>query len=253
MPELPEVEAVRRGLVSRILNKCIEKVDIYWSSLFVTSDDITLDKWQEVLTNTCIKSVDRRGKYLLFTFTNGYSMASHLRMEGKYFYFTKDSLPKEKDKHTHVMFYLTDGSQLHYNDVRKFGRFELFESDKVKEFANKKKLGPEPTESDFDLEAFKDVLSNSKKMIKQALLSQEFVVGLGNIYCDEVLYISNIHPETACNKLSEAEVTKLHEAIISVLEEATKLGGSSVRTYEALGSKGSYQDKLKVYGKEGTK
>src|SRR5699024_9358065 len=144
-------------------------------------------KVHDHLNYDTILSVDRRGKYLLFRFPKSY-LVSHLRMEGKYFYFPEEEVPLTKDKHTHVIIEFHDKSQLHYNDVRKFGRMEYVPKNLIKTFFAERKVGPEPTEAEFHIEEFKDQLEKSKQPIKTALLSQKIVTGLGNIYVDEVLF-----------------------------------------------------------------
>lgn len=250
MPELPEVESVKRGLEKIVIDKTISEVTIFWPNLIHTTEDLSL--WKRKLENQTILGVLRRGKYLIFELGE-HVLISHLRMEGKYFYFEEHVDKKAKHPHTHVIFYFEDGSELHYNDVRKFGRFYLLEASQQVDFFHSKKLGPEPTKDSFSKSHFKAQLKQTKRAIKTALLSQQFVVGLGNIYVDEVLFASNIHPEQPANLLSEEEINCLHQQIIRVLNHATQLGGSTIRTYKnALGECGQYQNHLKIYGKEGT-
>ncbi|SEM40933.1 DNA-(apurinic or apyrimidinic site) lyase [Ligilactobacillus sp. WC1T17] len=244
MPELPEVETVRRGLEKLILGATVVKVDVFYPKMIVGD----CDKFVQTLQNKTIEAVDRRGKYLLFRFSDSITMMSHLRMEGKYFVKAKGS-PKEK--HTHVIFYLQDGRQLHYNDVRKFGRMELFLTGQELESSSLKKLGPEPTEASFKLAAFYQALQSKHKNIKTALLDQTLVAGVGNIYADEVLWIAKIHPQTPCNKLTLDQADLLRKAIIEELAMASKAGGTTIRSYaNAFLEEGQFQFALNVYGKK---
>ncbi|MFK8242514.1 MULTISPECIES: DNA-formamidopyrimidine glycosylase [unclassified Facklamia] len=248
MPELPEVESVRRGLSSLVVGKKIETIYVDWPRIIIT--DLDIREWQQQLLGEQIENIGRRGKYLIFEMTNGL-LISHLRMEGKYQYFTANEIPKQKGKHTHCRFVFTDGSQLHYHDVRKFGRMEWINKADYMSYFIQKKLGPEPTRADFDCERFAEQLEQSKKMLKPLLLDQSLVAGLGNIYVDEVLYKSQLHPIMIANQLNEQDVLRLYDAIIQVMEAAVRAGGSSVRTYlNSLGEAGTYQEQLQVYGRQ---
>lgn len=244
MPELPEVETVRKGLEKLVVGKRIQKVEIGYPRMVLTGVDLLCGS----LSGQEICSVGRRGKYLLLHLTD-FVLVSHLRMEGKYHYFP-EQVPV--NKHFHAFFTFTDGSHLVYQDVRKFGTMDLLGKEQVETYFLSKKLGPEPTEEDFVYERFKAQLAKSKKPIKAALLSQTLVVGLGNIYVDEVLFRAKIHPERKGQDLSTKESRILHQAIIEVLQLGIEKGGSTIRTYKnALGMDGSMQDYLQVYGKGG--
>lgn len=246
MPELPEVETVRRGLVSLVTGKTIAKVDVYWPRIIEFPE---VETFNRQLVGETIETVTRRGKYLIFEFTH-YEMVSHLRMEGKYEFF-KEATPL--DKHSHVRFIFTDGTELIYHDVRKFGRMALLQKGTAKEYKGLSQLGPEPTEEDFELNQFAKNLGEAKTMIKPLLLNQKIVAGLGNIYVDEVLWLAKIHPERPANTLKPKEVAELREAIIEVIAKAKEAGGTTIRTYlNALGEAGHFQQELHVYGQTGT-
>lgn len=245
MPELPEVETVRKGLVSLVKGKTIAKVEVYWPRIVEFPE---VERFQQQLVGETLETVDRRGKYLIFHFTH-YELVSHLRMEGKYEFF-KEATPL--DKHSHIRFIFTDGSELIYHDVRKFGRMALLKKGTAKNYKGLLQLGPEPTEETFDLTDFKLRLKKSATMIKPLLLNQKVVAGLGNIYVDEVLWLAKIHPEQPANTLSSQRVRKLREAIIVVIEKAKAAGGTTIRTYlNALGEAGHFQQELQVYGQTG--
>jgi formamidopyrimidine-DNA glycosylase len=245
VPELPEVETVRRGLEKLILNKTISEMEIRWPRI-IESPEVPI--FAAMLKGQQFLAFDRRGKFLIFKLTD-YDLISHLRMEGKYEFFEKDAVP---DKHTHVIFHFTDGSQLHYRDVRKFGRMTLVEKDKSSRYKGIMQLGPEPLPELFLLADFSRDLKKSKKAIKPLLLDQKLVTGLGNIYVDEALWEAKIHPEQPAATLNEAEIALLHRGIIDVLARAVEAGGTTIRTYlNALGEAGHFQVSLHVYGQTG--
>lgn len=244
MPELPEVETVRRGLENLIVGRTIKDVMIKVPRLVkLGSQD-----FQHELLGQTFQAVKRRGKYLIFELDEKV-IISHLRMEGKYLLFS-EQVPE--NKHFHLFFSLDDGSTLVYQDVRKFGTFELLAKSQLLAYFERKKIGPEPTKEDFLLEPFRSNLARYRKSIKSLLLEQTLVSGLGNIYVDEVLWASRINPERQASSLKATEVEQLHEDIIRILQLAIAKGGSTIRTYRnAFGEDGTMQDHLKVYGKTG--
>ncbi|MCK4026232.1 DNA-formamidopyrimidine glycosylase [Streptococcus iners] len=244
MPELPEVETVRRGLKRLVKGKVIEKVKVTYAPMIKTGVDVFC---QDLLGQE-IEHVERRGKYLLLYLTD-FVLISHLRMEGKYNFFP-DQVPA--NKHFYAFFTFSDGSTLVYQDVRKFGTMELLGKADVDAYFISRKIGPEPTEEDFVLEEFALKLAKSNKPIKSHLLDQSLVAGLGNIYVDEVLFRAQVHPAQASNQLSAEQVADLRQATIEVLQLGIEKGGSTIRTYKnALGMDGTMQDYLQVYGKTG--
>ena len=196
MPELPEVETVRRGLERLVVGKTIEQVRVRYAKMIGTG----VDSFVHDLPGQTIERIGRRGKYLLFYLT-GVVLVSHLRMEGKYLFYS-DAVPERK--HAHVFFEMTDGGTLVYEDVRKFGTMELLRKDQLEAYFAARKLGPEPTEAVFLLPPFVAALSRSKKPIKPYLLEQTLVVGLGNIYVDEALWRARIHPARPADSLKSA-------------------------------------------------
>lgn len=244
LPELPEVETVRRGLDRLVKGKVMAKVEVSYAPMIKTG----VAAFCQDLVGQEIVEVARRGKYLLLYLTD-FVLISHLRMEGKYNLFP-DQVPA--NKHFHVFFTFTDGSTLVYQDVRKFGTMELLERAEVEAYFLSRKLGPEPTEEDFGLEDFAAKLARSKKPIKSHLLDQSLVAGLGNIYVNEVLFKARVHPAQASCQLSAEQVADLRHATIAVLQLGIEKGGSTIRTYKnALGMDGTMQDYLQVYGKTG--
>lgn len=247
MPELPEVETVRRGLMKIAKGRQIRGIDVYYGKI-IRGD---VEKFRQNLIGQTILRIDRRGKYLLFRFSNNLTMISHLRMEGQYF-----SQPEGGpiDKHTHVVFHFTDGTELCYHDTRKFGRMHLVPTGEEMQVAGLKTIGPEPTSKDFTVEYFTKILKKSRGKIKPFLLNQRHVAGLGNIYCDEVLWQSRINPEQAANTLSTRQIQDLHDNIIKEIATATKYKGTTVHTFKnAMGDAGGFQDHLEAYGRSGEK
>lgn len=246
MPELPEVETVRKTLKQLVLHKCIEHITIYWPKII--KKPLIIEQFTDALCGEDILDIGRRGKFLIF-YTEHYALVSHLRMEGKYGLFQED---EPFDKHTHVIFHFTDNTELRYRDVRKFGTMHLYT--KGEEFQTEPLygLGPEPFSEEFTREYLTDKLRKTNRKIKPALLDQKILVGLGNIYVDEALFRAGIHPERQANSLKEEEITILHREIIATLNEAVKLGGSTIRSYvNSQGQIGMFQLELYAYGRTG--
>lgn len=245
MPELPEVETVRKGLSQLVVGKTIQRMEVRWPKI-IESPEVPI--FEAALKGQQIDAIQRRGKFLIFKLSEG-DLISHLRMEGKYEYFPDTATTT---KHTHVIFYFTDGSQLQYRDVRKFGRMTLVAKDHGLKYRGIQQLGPEPVLPDFALANFQSALKKHHKAIKPLLLDQKLVTGLGNIYVDEALWTAKIHPEQPADTLKPQEVKVLHQAIIDVLAAAVKAGGTTIRTYlNALGEAGKFQLSLHVYGQTG--
>ncbi|PRO64310.1 DNA-formamidopyrimidine glycosylase [Alkalicoccus urumqiensis] len=246
MPELPEVETVRRTLLSQCVNKTIRDVVVTLPRIIQRPDDI--EQFRGQLAGQQIEGVDRRGKFLLIQLSTDV-LVSHLRMEGKY---SIHSSTDPVGKHTHVRFMFTDESELRYTDVRQFGTMHVF--DKGTEFSELplRQLGPEPLEAAFTPEVLASILSRSGRAVKTLLLDQTKLVGLGNIYVDEALFQAGIHPETPADEVPESKITPLHHAVKTTLQQAVDAGGSSIRSYvNSEGKKGSFQQQLYVYGRKG--
>ncbi|MDE1548653.1 DNA-formamidopyrimidine glycosylase [Jeotgalibaca caeni] len=245
MPELPEVETVRRGLNQLVSGAVITSVDVFWNKMI--TPPFSSEKFKEVLVGEQIHTIERRGKYLIFLMDH-WAMVSHLRMEGKYEVVSQEEPYK---KHTHVVFHLSDRRDLRYLDVRKFGRFTLLPIDKRMDYEPIRKLGPEPIAKQFQVNNFHQKLAKTSRAIKPVILDQTIVAGVGNIYADESLFLAKVNPLKPANQLNEKETGELHAAIIEVIQKAVELGGTTVRSYvNSTGEKGSFQVKLNVYGKK---
>ena len=238
MPELPEVQTVLDTLALKIKNRKIIDIKIKYKPIV----DYPINKFKKELINQHFRSFKRRGKYLLFEMDDC-TLVSHLRMEGKYF-ILDESYPLSK--HDHIIFYLDNGKQLRYNDVRKFGRMNIIPlKDDYKDFKN---LGPEPFSKDFSLKYCKDYLKDKNKPIKEVLLDQSFVAGIGNIYADEILYAIGVNPKKKANKLNDQQIQNLIKNTRSILKKAIKAGGTTIRSYtSSLGVTGRFQLKLNVH------
>ncbi|WEV44224.1 DNA-formamidopyrimidine glycosylase [Lactobacillus sp. ESL0684] len=245
MPEMPEVETVRRTLLPLIKGKTIAEVTL-WYPKIITGDAADFVKR---VTGQKIMTIDRYAKFLLIRLSGNLTIVSHLRMEGKYRLVAIDTV---KDKHDHVQFAFTDGTDLRYNDVRKFGRMQLVETGTEKVVTGISKLGVEPNSAEFTTAYLQERLSHKHKNIKSTLLDQSIVAGLGNIYVDEVLWQTKIHPLSLANNLPQEKVAQLHDNINSLIALAIEQHGTTVHTYlDANGQTGAFQAMLKVYGHRG--
>jgi len=244
MPELPEVETVRKVLKKQILNKEIEDVIIYYPKML----DNKGEEFRKILKKNKFINIDRKGKWLIFELENHY-LLSHLRMEGKFF--IKNS-NEEHLKHEHIIIRFTDKTDLRYHDVRKFGRMKVIEKDKLNDTIEIKKQGKEPFDKDLESKYLLEKFKDKKIPIKTTLLNQEIISGLGNIYADEVLFASGIYPLRETSKVTKGECDKIIRASKEILTKAIKEGGTTIRSYtSSLGVSGNYQNYLSVHKKEG--
>lgn len=245
MPELPEVETIRRTLNKLVKGKTIENVSVYWPRLIKQPEDV--NQFCDALKGETIHDVKRRGKFLIFSLDT-LSLVSHLRMEGRYGLYPSE---KQTEPHTHVVFHFNDQTELRYRDVRKFGTMHLFQKGEEHLRLPLSQLGMEPFSDDFTAEWLLQKLKETSRNIKTALLDQKIVAGLGNIYVDEALFRSSIHPERPAKDLSFDEASKLHLEIIRTLKEAVDKGGSTVRSYvNSQGQIGMFQLELFVYARK---
>lgn len=245
MPEMPEVETVRRTLLPLIKGKTIKEITL-WYPKIIASDPT---EFVQKLTGQEIVAIDRYAKYLLIRLTDNLTVVSHLRMEGKY---RLVDVATPKDKHDHVQFAFTDNTALRYNDVRKFGRMQLVRTGTEESTTGISKLGFEPNSHKFTVTYFANCLKHKKKNIKSTLLDQSVVAGLGNIYVDEVLWLTKIHPLSMANKIPPTRVKQLHDNINYLIKLAIAERGTTVHTYlDANGETGGFQKMLRVYGHKG--
>jgi len=245
MPELPEVETVKEVLKGQILGQQIEKVKVHHDKMVKTSE---AREFEQCLIGQNVIDVRRRGKYLVFEL-NDYHLLSHLRMEGKFFYGEGTDV---KDKHVHVEFWLSSGQWLRYEDTRKFGTFHLYEKcidlEKTPSF---EVLGVEPFDKAFTIDYVQGFLANKKMPIKSMLLTQKVVTGLGNIYVDEVLFASKLHPLKKSGELTRDDLENVVNYTREILSRAIEYKGTTIRTFASShGSDGEFQNFLQVHTKK---
>ena len=240
MPELPEVETIRRGLEKRILAKKINRVEINTDRMVKKP---SLKRFKENVEGKIFTQVIRRGKYLILVLSSGKKIVIHLRMTGQLIYGRKDTKNR-------VSFLLSNGKYLNLNDKRHLGEIRLVENwEKVPGIA---KMGMEPLEDSFTLKVFGEMLNKKKARIKPLLMNQEFLAGVGNIYAQEALFKARIHPERHAHRLKRDEVKALFSEIKKVLRKAIDYKGSSFSSYvDAQGRRGSFHSRLQVYGRGG--
>lgn len=260
MPELPEVETVKRGLSKLIIGRKISKVSSDTAKSFPNSEiDVA-----SFLIGAKITGVRRRGKALMIDLSSKYTLVIHLKMTGQMVFVDKkthfgaghpnDSLiSKLPDKSTRVIFEFCDGAHLYFNDQRKFGWVRLVPTIEVQNIDFMKKLGPEPLESDFSANDFVTRFRRRNNTgIKAALLDQTVIAGVGNIYADEALWGAEIHPKKLVKDLSDDDLKKLFSEVRAVMNLSIEKGGSTDRNYvDAEGKKGSYLQFARVFRKEG--
>ncbi len=302
MPELPEVETVKRGLQRTIVGKTISAVEIRVPKLFADDRELV----DQVLIGATVSSVERKAKILLIHLSSSWTLAVHLKMTGQLIVVRQQSADDSKatkavganendslfavdgelsavsnesdsvafvgghpekayeqplpHRHTHVTVSFGDGTQLYFNDLRKFGWMKLFVSEQltgnseqktIDEFIKGLRLGPEPLSDDFTPAYLENLVAKRSVPIKQLLLEQKGISGIGNIYADEALFYAKVHPLRPANQLSSQEIALLTEGIKVVLEKGIEFGGTSKNTYlNVEGTKGEMQKYLMVYGRE---
>ncbi|HJP81635.1 MAG TPA: bifunctional DNA-formamidopyrimidine glycosylase/DNA-(apurinic or apyrimidinic site) lyase [Candidatus Saccharimonadales bacterium] len=259
MPELPEVETVRRGLNTLIIGRKVTAVDHDAPKSFPNS---TADV-RSFLIGATIIAVRRRAKVLMIDLSTDYTIVIHLKMTGQLVFVGKERFgaghPNESligrlpDKSTRVTLTFADGSHLFFNDQRKFGWMRLMPTLEVPNIDFMRKVGPEPLEADFTPEEFATRFARRPRTsIKAALLDQAVIAGVGNIYADESLWGAKIHPLRRVETLTHAEFQKLYEELRSVMNLAIEKGGSTDKNYvNAEGKRGSYMDFARVFRREG--
>ena len=246
MPELPEVETIKRNMESLISGLTFKSINLIMPKVIRTPES------QEFIENLCgkkVKKIGRRGKYLIIYLSDHFILVIHLRMTGKLIYEPPGTLPA---KHTHVIFKFDNDCELHYSDIRQFGRMALMEADRMDTWPGLKNLGVEPLSEVFTRDFLKKELKRRRTKIKPLLLDQTFIAGLGNIYTDEALHRARINPEKSGSNLDSREVARLYLAIKEVLEQGIANRGTTLRDYvDGTGQSGLNQLSLKVYGREG--
>lgn len=241
MPELVEVETTRRDLSKLIEKRVINKVSVNLDKVVYNKKDEFIDK----TIGEQIKSVKRRGKWLLFELENDY-IVIHFRMEGRFYYLPVDA---KEEKHDYVVFYF-DNFSLHFNDPRQFGKLEIISKNDIDSFFKNKKLGLEYDDKNLTAKYLKDKFKTHHTDIKKMLLDQSYIAGIGNIYADEILFESRINPKSYADRLSKNKLNDIIENTKKVFEEALSHKG----TYPNIdGQRGTHENYLKVHMRKGKK
>lgn len=262
MPELPEVETIKKELNRRIKGKKISGVKVLWSGIL----KIPLKKFTGAVIGAKIEGVERRAKILMVPLANGFTILMHLKMTGQLIYDSRFTPPaggydlrkilqEPEYKYARIIFFFKDKSALVFNDLRKFAYVKLVQADEIEDIVGKEKFGPEPLANDFTLKKIKDILKKyPNRRIKQLLMDQSIIAGIGNIYSDEICFYAKTAPVKQVGKLTNKQIELIFEGIKKILNRAIELRGSSVENYlDANGRKGDYVKELKVYNREGEK
>lgn len=258
MPELPEVETIRRGLSKKIIGKKIARVLVGKKVV-----EGSIAKFTEILTGNSFKKIDRIGKLLIFELGKcELWLLVHLKMTGQLIYqgkseivagghlLTAEDTEKLPGKYTRAQFHFADQTILFFNDLRRFGYMKLVDQQGREKALSK--FGIEPGRLDFTLSAFQSALGKRKAPIKSILLNQKLIAGIGNIYADEICFAAGVLPQKKANKLSGKEIKKLWQSCNKIIEKAIKARGTTFKDYrDHDGSSGNFVQQLKVYGRIG--
>ena len=258
MPELPEVESIKKQLSNKIVGRQVAKIEILEEKQFCGD--------KNKIIGAVVKKVWRRAKLLGINLSNGLILLIHLKLTGEFIFTEKKSkiiefdhnLPfgdnKLPSKHTRIIITFDDGARLFFNDLRKFGWMRIIKSSNLK--AQSSKFGPEPLEKEFTVEYLKKVFAKTRRAIKKVLLDQKIIAGIGNIYACEILFKARVNPRRPANSLEIKEIKNIHKAVIFILKEAIKYHGTSAADEAYIQpdtSPGRYKEKLQVYDREGEK
>ncbi|WP_374696415.1 DNA-formamidopyrimidine glycosylase [Spiroplasma endosymbiont of Polydrusus formosus] len=245
MPELPEVETVRRILTKHVVGRTITGCQIFWNKIIKYPLDPK--EFTNEIIQQKINRIDRAGKHLLFIL-NDYVLISHLRMEGKYHFTVKDELGEWQ--HIMILFELDKDFQLRYHDTRKFGTMHLYSKKDYLQQAPLNKLGYEPFDEKVTVSYLKNAWQNKDQPIKTTLLEQNVIVGIGNIYANEILFASKIHPGGKTKNLEDQDYQNIIDNTKLVLQRAINEGGTTIATYHPEpGFNGKFSQQLKVHGR----
>lgn len=264
MPELPEVETTVRDLQKKILGQKIHDV---WSDFKKqVKKPKNFEQFKKEVKGRKIKKVRRRGKNILFDLSGNKTLLIHQKLTGHLLvgYWVLDNgywkpkvkgpLEEKVNTYIHLLFTFGNGQMLVLSDLRKFAKVELWNTEELEKSEGMKSLGPEPLEKDFTFKRFQECLKEKKGKIKQVLMNQEVIAGIGNIYSDEILFEAKIHPSKEILKLNTDELKRIYQAIKKILKLAIKLKGTSVSDFRRTsGQKGYYERERKAYRREGEK
>ena len=244
MPELPEVETVVRQVSLAVKGKKFWKFECLNESTFLPSSSV----FEQFLPGKVIKEVRRRGKFIVFDLSDDLVMVVHLRMTGMLLL----SPSKRLEKFVRGVFTFSDATRLYFSDIRKFGKIWLYHKTEYLEKTGMARLGIDPLVDKFDLKLLEALYLKQKGILKNRLLDQSVVTGVGNIYADEICFRIGLHPSTRVEKLTRSDVKNLHEAILECLNEGVKHGGTTIADFVGTkGDAGKHQDYLQIYGRTG--
>lgn len=254
MPELPEVETVRRGLEKYVVGHTIEDVEILNPGIFEGD--------KKLIFGSRVVAIRRVGKGLIVDLDNTYSLAIHIKLTGQLIYrdealkntpVSKEKVGSIPNKFTHIIFHLDKGALLYYNDQRRFGWIKVLKTPEVFNLPFFKDMGPEPFK-DLTLEKFQEIISKAPTKIKPLLMDQTKIGGIGNIYANDALWNAKINPKKSAKSLTATEAKDLFDSIIKVMKKSFEEGGASELSFvNILGQEGNYQMHSLVYGRKGQK
>jgi len=262
MPELPEVETIVRDLNKKVLRRTF--LDVWTDFKKLIKRPKNFEEFKKEIKKEKIERIWRRGKNILFNLSGEKTLLIHQKLTGHLLYGAwnmehgtwnpkiKGSLQEKVNTYIHLLFTFDNGQQLALSDLRKFAKVELLNKKELME--ELKEIGPEPLEKDFTFEKFKKILQQTRGKIKQVLMDQTVIAGIGNIYSDEILWQARIHPLRDVLKLNEKELNRIYQAMREILPKAIKLGGESISDFRRLsGQRGYFDKERKVYRREGEK
>lgn len=250
MPELPEVETIVNQLDAILKNKIVKEVIFHWPG--VIQGKFSLKQIRKILKGAKVIKVSRRAKNILIELDNNYCLLIHLKLTGRILYGKKEFI--EKDPYIRFYLILKDNNFVALSDLRKFAKLVLFKKEEIDKLKDLKGIGPEPLAKDFSFTKFKSLIQNKKKKIKEVLMDQKVIAGIGNIYANEILWEAKINPFRAANSLKKEELKELFKAIKKILKLAIKYQGSTIADEmyrDIYGKEGGYGKIRKVYQREG--
>jgi len=264
MPELPEVETIVMGLKKKVLGRTF--LDAWTDFKKTIKRPKDFKAFQKELKGKKIEEIRRRGKNIIFNLSSGYSLLIHQKLTGhllfgKWSFKNKKWEPKTRgpltdraNKYIHLMFFLDKGQMLALSDVRKFAKVELWKKEDLDSSIDMEELGPEPLEKDFVFNRFEKIIKRRKGKIKQVLMDQKVIAGIGNIYSDEILWRAKVSPFQSASSLKQQELHRIYSEMKDVLSKAIELEGESFSDFRTLsGEKGRFDLLRKVYQREGEK
>jgi formamidopyrimidine-DNA glycosylase len=262
MPELPEVETIVRDLNRKVLNRAF--LNVWSDEKRLVKKPGNFEEFKKKIKGKKILKIWRRAKNIIFNLSGGYILLIHQKLtghllcgkwkmtNGKWQPLTKGPLEDPKNRFIHLVFWLDNNDMIALCDLRKFAKVELLDKEELKKELSS--FGPEPLAENFTFEKFKEVLAGKKGKIKQILMNQEIIAGIGNIYSDEVLWRAKVHPQKDVSELKESELELIYQNIKKVLQQAIKLRGESISDFrDTSGEKGFFDTARKVYQREGEK